>query len=185
MKIYVLLAPGFETIEALAPVDIFKRAKLDVTTVSIAPTREVTSSHGVTVTADTVLDSEASLVDADLIVLPGGYPGYENLCADSRVVAISRRQWESGRLLAAICGAPTVLAAGGIAPGASVTCHHSVAEKMKAAGYNVTGERISVDHNLVTAAGAGLSVHFALSLAAMLTNDKTLTEHLFDALELK
>ncbi len=185
MKIYVLLAPGFETIEALTPVDIFKRAKLDVATVSIAPVREVTSSHGVAVMADAVLGDESDLADADLIVLPGGYPGYENLCHDCRVVSIARRQWESGKLLAAICGAPTVLATGTIAAGASVTCHHSVASAMSEAGYKVTGERLTVDHNLVTAAGAGISLHFALTLTAMLTNDKDITAKLFDTLELK
>ncbi len=185
MKVYVLLASGFETIEALTPVDIFKRAGLDVATVSIASTCDVTSSHGVAVKADAILGDDSDLADADLIVLPGGYPGYENLCRDSRVVAIARRQWESGKLLAAICGAPTVLATGGIAKGASVTCHHSVAETMRAAGYKVTDERLTVDRNLVTAAGAGISLHFSLTLVAMLANDKHLTARLFDALELK
>ena len=74
MKVYVLLAPGFETIEALAPVDVLHRAKIDVATVSIAEGREVESSHGVKVTADRVLAGADDLADADLVVLPGGYP---------------------------------------------------------------------------------------------------------------
>ena len=179
MKVYVLLAPGFETIEALAPVDVLHRAKIDVATVSIAEGREVESSHGVKVSAD-------DLADADLVVLPGGYPGYVNLASDQRVLAIARRQWDSGRLLAAICGAPTVLAAAGIAPGASVACHSSVVSKMAEAGYKVTGERVVKDRNLITAAGAGISLHFALALVAALTGgDRQLLQHLYDAMELK
>lgn len=186
MKVYVLLAPGFETIEALAPVDVLHRAKIDVATVSIAEGREVESSHGVKVTADRVLAGADDLADADLVVLPGGYPGYVNLASDQRVLAIARRQWDSGRLLAAICGAPTVLAAAGIAPGASVACHSSVVSKMAEAGYKVTGERVVKDRNLITAAGAGISLHFALALVAALTGgDRQLLQHLYDAMELK
>lgn len=186
MKVYVLLAPGFETIEALTPVDVCHRAKIDVATVSIAKSAEVESSHGVKVTADRVLAGADDLADADLVVLPGGYPGYVNLATDQRVLAITRRQWSSGRLLAAICGAPTVLAAAGIAPGASVACHSSVAAKMTEAGYKVTGERLTMDHNLITAAGAGISLHFSLALVAVLSDgDKQLLQHLHDAMELK
>lgn len=186
MKVYVLLAPGFETVEALTPVDVLHRAKIDVETVSIAQGREVESSHGVKVTADRVLSGADDLADADLVVLPGGYPGYVNLATDQRVLAIARRQYSSRRLLGAICGAPTVLAAAGIAPGASVACHSSVAAKMTEAGYKVTGDRVVVDHNIITAAGAGISLHFALALVAALTDgDKQLVQHLCDAMELK
>ena len=86
VKCYLLLADGFETVEALTPVDILRRFSLDIKMVSITDSLNVTSSHGVTVTADMLLDN--SVKKGDLLILPGGYPGYENLRNDTRVIEL-------------------------------------------------------------------------------------------------
>lgn len=183
-KSYILLANGFETIEALTPVDIFHRLGLDVVQVAVGDSLQVQSSHLVRVTADCRLaDIDPIADEASLIYLPGGYPGYVNLCQDPRVVDLARRQYESGRLLAAICGAPMVLQTGGIAKGSTITCHHSVKDKIK--DYTISPDRVVVDRNLVTAAGAGISLHMALTLATIITGDKERIKHLFHSLELE
>jgi 4-methyl-5(b-hydroxyethyl)-thiazole monophosphate biosynthesis len=181
-KSYVLLADGFETIEALTPVDIFHRLGLDIVQVSTTGSLQVASSHLVHVTADCTLD-QADMSQAALIYLPGGYPGYVNLCNNEQVVDLARRQYQSGRLLAAICGAPMVLQAGGIATGSNITCHHSVKDKIN--DYNIVPDRVVVDRNLVTGAGAGLSLQLSVTLAAMLLGDDERIDHLYHSLELK
>ena len=181
-KSYVLLADGFETIEALTPVDIFHRLGLDIVHVSTTGSLQVASSHLVHVTADCTLD-QADMSQAALIYLPGGYPGYVNLCNNEQVVDLARRQYQSGRLLAAICGAPMVLQAGGIATGSNITCHHSVKDKIN--DYNIVPDRVVVDRNLVTGAGAGLSLQLSVTLAAMLLGDDERIDHLYHSLELK
>ena len=120
-KAYILLADGFEVIEALAPYDVFCRGGIDVKTVSINNKEVVQASNRIKVEADLLISEVADFNDADLIYLPGGYPGYENLGNDSVVGRIAKKQYESGKLLAAICGAPTVLLKNQIAFGKSVT----------------------------------------------------------------
>jgi 4-methyl-5(b-hydroxyethyl)-thiazole monophosphate biosynthesis len=161
MKIYLFLADGFETVEALAPVDVFKRAHLDIQTVSITDSKTVTSSHGVAVQADCCL-KENDLSDGDALILPGGFPGYKNLC-DSKVVGETvRKYYISGKVVGAICGAPTVLQCYGIAKGSRITCHHTVKEQMT--DFTYTGKDVEQDRNLITSIGAGHAFDFALAL---------------------
>ena len=101
-KVYEFLANGFEEIEGLAPVDILRRGGIDVTTVSITGSREVTTSHGVTILADTTFEDAGEMTDADLLMLPGGMPGSTNLNAHGGVLSTMRRQFDSGKLVAAI-----------------------------------------------------------------------------------
>lgn len=161
MKIYLFLAEGFETVEALAPVDVFRRAHLDIQTVSITDSTTVKSSHGVTVQADCCLTG-IDLKDGDALILPGGFPGYKNLVESKAVGAAVRNYYKSGRIVGAICGAPTVLQSNGIAKGSRITCHHSVREQMTDFVY--TGKDVEQDHNLITSIGAGHAFDFALAL---------------------
>lgn len=167
-KVYLLLADGFETIEALSPVDIFRRAGVDIKTVSISNSLTVTSSHKITVKAD-LLVGESMLDDGDMIVLPGGYPGYENLGKSADVGALVKKYYKEGKYVAAICGAPTVLAKYGVAEGSRITCHHTAIEEMKA--YQYVGGSVVVDGNLITADGAGHSIDFGLALARVLCDE--------------
>jgi len=166
---YILLADGFELIEAMAPYDVFCRGGINVKTVSISNSKAVSASNKVQVTADLLWD-EANFDDADLIYLPGGYPGYENLGNDPKVGALAKKQYESGKLLAAICGAPTVLLKNAIAFGKTVTSHSCCADEISAK-YNYTGKFTERDGNLFTAIGAGHSQDFAIEIAAELAGD--------------
>lgn len=169
MKVYVLLADGFETIEALTPIDVMKRAGIDVRTVAVADAGRVVSSHGIVAVEADMLLREADLSDGDALILPGGNPGYVNLAASEAVGDVVRRYYDEGRIVAAICGAPTVLAARGIAKGRRLTAHSSVREQLSA--YDCVGGDVVVDGNLITGAGAGVSVAFSLAVLRALTDD--------------
>lgn len=165
MKAYILLAEGFETIEALTPLDLLRRCGVDVKLVSISDSLRVVSSHGLSVEADILLTDGAD--DGDMVILPGGYPGYENLRKSEAVLDKVRVYSASGKYVAAICGAPTVLLSAGIAKGRKITCHSSVLDEMRG-DYNCTCADVEVDGKLITGKGAGLSLPFALALAETL-----------------
>ena len=112
------------------------------------------------------------LEDGDCIILPGGYPGYVNLGNSESVRRVVQEYYNSGRLVAAICGAPTVLAVAGVAKGRRLTCHRSVIDRMTEYAYNNMG--VVEDGNLITGAGAGRSIEFALAIAARLVDSETL-----------
>lgn len=172
MKTLLLLAEGFETIEALTPIDVMTRAGIDIIKVSISESRRVVSSHGiVALDADMILP-EIDGIMADAVILPGGFPGYANLAASAAVGNTVRRHFDDNRTVAAICGAPTVLAAHRIALGRRITCHTSVRDRMN--GYICEGGDIIQDGNLITGAGAGVSVAFSLAVLRALTDDDTL-----------
>ena len=170
-KVYILLADGFELIEALTPVDVLRRGGVDVATVSINDDYDVASAQKVTVKSDVLL-SLHDLSDGDMLVLPGGFPGYENLANSKRVVELVKEYDSKGKYIAAICGAPTVLSKNGIMKGKVLTCHHSVAEDMK--DYKYTGKVVEADGNLITAIGAGKALDFALKMAEVLVDKNTM-----------
>ena len=165
MKVYVLLAEGFETVEALGPVDVFRRAGIDVSIVSISRSLFVTSSHGVEVKADTVLE-DTDLSRGQALLMPGGFPGYCNLAKCEAAGKLAKDYFESERLLCAICGAPTVLKRYDIGAGLNITCHHTIKDEM--IGYHYTGRDVEHDKNLITADGAGHSIDFALEIVRSL-----------------
>ena len=171
-KAYILLADGFETIEALTPLDVLVRSGVEVKSVAIGSERDVRSAQGVTVKADAL--SESDLSDGSALILPGGYPGYENLAKSAEVLKAVEEYYTSGRTVAAICGAPTVLAAAGVAHGKEVTAHTSVTGELT--DYVVSSDDVVCDSNLITGKGAGLSLPFALAIAAALTSPETVAE---------
>jgi len=171
-KVYIFLAEGFETIEALAPVDVLRRGGIDVVTVSITDSETVASSHKVLVKADTTF-AKVNLSDGDAIILPGGFPGYANLGKSAEVGQTIKNYYNSGKLVAAICGAPTVLKINEIGEGKLITCHSSVVADM--VNYNYTGTATATDGNLITADGAGHSIDFGCEILRYLTNDETVT----------
>ena len=116
--VYVLLAEGFEEIEAIAPVDLLRRAGVTVETVSIEENKVVTGARGIPVVADITI-RQLQFEAMRLLVLPGGYPGYENLEKSAAVKSLLRRAAEAGKEIAAICGAPSVLGKLGLLAGHS------------------------------------------------------------------
>lgn len=160
-KVYEFLADGFEDIEALAPLDILRRGGLNVKTVSIMPTLDVTSAHGVTVRADLQI-AEADCSDADLLLLPGGMPGASNLNACEQVRQTLVSQAQKGGLIGAICAAPLVLGGLGLLRGRRATCYPGFESYLD--GAECTGELVTVDGNITTGKGPGASFAYGYQL---------------------
>ena len=172
-KVYVLLADGFELIEALTPVDVLRRGGIDVKTVSITSEKNIMSAQEVLVKADTTL-KETDIKDGDMLVLPGGYPGYVNIGKSNEVVELVKFYVNNGKFVGAICGAPSILGNHDIAPGKKVTCHTSIKNLMK--NYQYEEKNIVRDDKIITGMGAGHSVAFAFKLAEALLDSDTISK---------
>ncbi|EGN57587.1 thiazole biosynthesis protein ThiJ [Hallella multisaccharivorax DSM 17128] len=157
-KVYEFLANGFEEIEALAPVDIFRRGGLEVKTVSVTGSELVESSHGVTVKAD-LLFEDGNFTDADLLMLPGGMPGSANLNAHEGVRNALKAQYDAGKRVAAICAAPMVLGSIGILEGKRATCSPGFQTYLTGATY--TGNLFEEDGLVTTGEGPAASLPYA------------------------
>ncbi len=160
----VLLADGFEEIEAITVVDILRRAGIAVTTAGLRP-GPVEASRKTRHLADTTLDA-VSHKTFDLLVLPGGQPGANHLKSDPRVRECVLRHARSGKWLAAICAAPLVFHDLGLLNGKRVTSHPSVREQLL--GVHYTEERVVVEDRLVTSRSPGTALEFALKLVELL-----------------
>lgn len=175
--IYLLLAPGFEEIEALTPLDLCRRAGLSVTTVAIAPAdgRAVTGSHGITVMADlsqkefTASYTHETPIEA--LILPGGMPGTSHLNASSLVSTLIANADDQNALLCAICAAPMVLGRRAMLYGKRATCFPGFEEHL--IGATLTGEKVIRDGRIITAAGMGVAQEFGLEIVAALTSEET------------
>jgi 4-methyl-5(b-hydroxyethyl)-thiazole monophosphate biosynthesis len=161
--VLVILAEGFEEIEAVTPIDLLRRAGIHVTVAALAPGIHVTGRSGITLHADTPL-AAVEQGEFDCVLLPGG-PGVTLLRADPRVSAIVRRHADAGRWIAAICAAPLVLHDAGLLAGRRYTAHPSAAGELKAIRAD---ERVVEDGRLISSRGAGTSADFALHLIARL-----------------
>ena len=168
MKVAVLLAEGFEELEALTPVDILRRANFEVHTIAIAA-REVTGSHGITVVADKVR-SEVRPADYDAVIFPGGMPGATNLDASEFSDKMINAVRANGGRLAAICAAPLVLGRRGLLKGKRATCFPGFEGEL--IGATVTGEDVVTDGNITTASGMPAAYAFALELEKLLKADE-------------
>ena len=161
----MLFANGFEEVEALTVVDLLRRADVACDIVSLSGEATVTGSHGVTVGADRAF-SETAFADYDALLLPGGQPGTNNLAADERVLALLRDFRDAGKLTAAICAAPTVLAKAGLLDGRRATCYPGLEGKLTGA-IPVTESAVT-DGTVVTSRGVGTAIDFALALVTYL-----------------
>lgn len=159
--IYVFLATGFEDIEALAPIDIMRRAGLEVQTVSITGEDIVISAHGVGIVADTRIEA-IDFADAEMIVLPGGLPGSLNLdaCVPLREGILA--QFRSGKPIAAICAAPQVFGHLGILAGKNATCYPGCECHLEGANY--TASLVEVDGTIITGKGPAAAFEFGYTL---------------------
>jgi len=165
-RVLVPLAEGFEEIEAVAVVDLLRRAGIEVSTASLAGVR-VTGSHGITIEADMAID-DALAADFDMIVLPGGMPGAEHLKRDARVIALLQRFANDGRYTAAICAAPGVLAHAGLLDGRRATSFPGFLRADSAPGIALSEAPVVVDGKLVTSRGPGTAIEFSLALVELL-----------------
>ena len=169
----VVLAEGFEEIEAVTPIDMLRRADVKVTVAGVGGTT-ITGSHGVAFQCDARLETIDEV--PDLIVLPGGLPGSENLGNSHEVRALTQKVHDNGGICAAICAAPALtLAPFGILDDRTATCYPSF-EKHFNASTKHSEERVVVDGHVVTSRGAGTSMEFALRLVALLAGDSRAEE---------
>ena len=170
-KVYVFLADGFEDVEALIPVDVWRRGGIDVTTISIMGDYMVESAHGVRIMADTLIE-DVDVSDADLLFLPGGMPGASNLYNNQFVCNAVKAQAEKRKMIAAICAAPAVvLAQLGILDGRRATCYPGFEQMLSKATY--TGGLITVDNNITTGEGPAAAFPFAYELLGQLVDPQT------------
>lgn len=167
--IYVFLAAGFEDIEALAPIDILRRAELLVTTVSITEDPLVTSAHGVGVVADACI-ADIDFGAADMLVLPGGLPGATNLDACEPLRQGILAHYEAGKPLAAICAAPLVFGHLGILEGRHATCYPGFETHLTGATY--TAALVEKDGQFITGKGPAAAMEFGYALAAYFVGDE-------------
>ncbi len=160
------LAPGFEEIEAMTPVDVLRRGGVDVKTVAVCKEGlTVPGAHGIGIQADIHLDEAKKLWEAgavEMLILPGGMPGASNLDEDPTVDAMVRSCAEQGKLVAAICAAPMILGKRGILRGKRAVCYPGFEEYLE--GALVTDNAVEEDGNVITACGMGAALDFALAL---------------------
>ena len=163
-KILVHLANGFEEMEALIPVDVWRRAGFDVKTVSISNKLEVTGAHDITVLADQ-LYGNTNYDEADMIFLPGGIPGATNIDEHAGLKSQILKYNDTGKVLGAICAAPLVLGHNNILKNKKATCFPGFEKELHGAEY--TGASVQCDGNIITGKGAGVSFEFALEVVKM------------------
>ena len=164
-KVYTFLADGCEMVEALAVVDVLRRAGIDTVTVSVSDKHEVLSSHKVVLLADTLFEDN-DYKDADVLFLPGGMPGTKNLEAHQELVALLKQHNEQGKLLAAVCAAPSVYGHLGFLKGKKATCYPGFEKDLFGAEY--VPDRVVKDGNIITSRGMGTAIDLGLRLVAVL-----------------
>ena len=158
--VYVLLGTGFEEVEAIAPIDLMRRAGIQVLTVGVDG-KAITGSHGISVEADITLD-QMDLTDLEMIVLPGGLGGVASIRGCRQAMAAVQFAYENDKYTAAICAGPTVLADLGITNGKKAVCYPGCEDGMGTADMQQTAA--CTDGKLITGTSAGCAVAFGLEL---------------------
>lgn len=159
--IYAFLANGFEEVEAIAAVDVIRRAGIDIATVGIGA-KCVTGSHGITVVCD-LDEAQADINNFDGVLLPGGMPGTLNLEKSETVNKFLDKAFETDRLICAICAAPSILGHKNMLQGKRAVCFPGFESELF--GATVTDAYVETDCNIITAKGMGSAVDFGLAVA--------------------
>ena len=171
---FLFLANGFEEIEALTAVDVLRRAGMNVQTVSVTDSYQVTGAHDISVNADSLF-SNTDFSDALWLILPGGMPGATNLAACTHLNELLVAHHKNNGKIAAICAAPAVvLAPLGITDGKEATCYPGFEEKLSKAKKAI--EPVVITKNLITAAGPSAAMQFALAIVSVSLDEKTAYE---------
>ena len=165
--VYMLLGTGFEETEAIAPLDLLRRAGVDILTVGVTG-KTVYGSHKIGIEADITMD-EMDLTDLEMIILPGGLGGVASARASKEALNALRYGWEHDRYVAAICAGPTVLADLGITDDRNATCFPGCESQMGKA--NMVNAAAVTDGKLITGTSAGCAIAFGLALVAALKGE--------------
>ncbi|MES9861455.1 MAG: DJ-1 family glyoxalase III [Candidatus Thiodiazotropha sp. LLP2] len=173
-RVLVPLAQGCEELEAVTITDLLTRAGIDVVTAGLDK-QPVKASRGVTLVPDTTID-DVDADDFDMIILPGGLPGADNLDADPRIYTILQQLHKQGKYTAAICAAPKVLAGAGLLNGRKATGYPGVLDAMSLPEVEIESEAVVRDGKVITSRGPGTAMDFSLALIEQLQGRKTRDE---------
>lgn len=168
--VYVFLADGFEEIEAIGIIDVLRRANLNVVAVGI-DSKSVCGSHGIEVMADVSADEITPDENLEAVVLPGGMPGTVNLDKSEKVHEFIDYAFNTGKLCAAICAAPSVFGRSGILKNREATCYPGFENELK--GARLSDEYVVKSGNVITGRGPGVTTDFALEIAEYLVGKET------------
>jgi 4-methyl-5(b-hydroxyethyl)-thiazole monophosphate biosynthesis len=167
-KAVLFLATGFEDVEVASIIDTLSRGGVEVVIAGLQA-GAIEGKYGIELVPDIAFD-EIELEKYDAVILPGGYPGYANLRADRRVLDTVKRAFEMGIFVAAICGAPSVLAKAGVLKGKKATIYPGMEAELT--GAKPSNERVVVDGTVVTSQGPGTALEFGVKLVEILVGDK-------------
>ena len=167
-KLGIFMADGCEEIEGLTVVDLVRRAGIEIEMISVSGEKNVTGSHKIAFQTD-VSKADADFASYDGIVLPGGMPGTTHLMEDDTVNRVIKEFATSGKLVAAICAAPSVLGNAGLLEGKKATCYPGVEGKLTGADF-VT-DPVANDGNIITSRGLGTAIEFAAEIVAYLLDE--------------
>lgn len=159
----ILLANGFEEVEALTPCDMLRRAEIEVNLVSAQEDLYVTGNHGICVKCDKMLDE---ISECDMVILPGGLPGVPNLMANKSVMDLVAAQIKNNKRVGAICAAPWILGELGLTDGRKATCYPGFEDKLK--GAEISSEKAVTDGLVTTSKAAGTAMDFAFEIIKVL-----------------
>jgi 4-methyl-5(b-hydroxyethyl)-thiazole monophosphate biosynthesis len=174
-KVIVLLADGFEEVEAVTPIDYLRRAGIELTTASIGGNAEVKGARGITVTADTSLAElkargQGGAASWDGVLVPGGMPGASNIAASKEAAALLKDMAAAGKLVCAICASPAVvLAPLGLLRDRRFTCFPGMEERVSGAKWSE--ERVVIDGNIITSRAAGTAAAWAAAIIGKLAGE--------------
>ena len=173
-KVLVILATGAEEMETVISVDVLRRGGLEVVLAGLNGEDPVLCSRNIKICPDTSLAEARGRGPYDCILLPGGGKGAEALGASKEVGEMLKEQDREGRMVAAVCAAPTALASHKIGVGSNVTSYPAPAfiEKLESAGYKYMDDNVVVDKNIVTSRGPGTSFYFALKIVKILVSQE-------------
>ena len=171
-KVALFIENGSEELEFIAPLDIMRRANLEVDLISANNEDFITSSHNVKIRAAKKIDEVNNILDYDAIVIPGGMPGSTLLRDNKKIIEFYQTMYNSGKLVAAICAAPIVLSAAGITDDKEVTSYPGFDKEINYKNYN-SDKAVVIDKNVITAQGPAVAILFGYEIVNYLLQDNT------------
>ena len=171
-KVALFIENGSEELELIAPLDVMRRANLEVDVISANNEDFITSAHNVKIIADKKIEEINNILDYDAIVIPGGMPGSTLLRDNKKIIEFYQTMYNSGKLVAAICAAPIVLSAAGITDDKEVTSYPGFDKKINCKSYN-SEKAVVVDKNVITAQGPAVAILFGYEIVNYLLQDNT------------